>query len=324
VQGDPLAHAGIAGVPAPSVFGGWDYWQVAKVLDWAEEHQSPCARALLRGFAPQLRLVSKISAAHATDIYALWSRWLSGDCGCIVDAKMLTGETPELSAELQLLTAGVTRLRENAEQVTSPVAIYYSPRSMQLQWLLDCQESRTDWLLRNSSYEAKHNSALLGLTAWSMILEDLGYSTQYVYPNDVIAGVLSKSKIKVVILPKVLALSDAEAAALRAFVLNGGMVIADGACGTFDGSGRRRGSAATDTTTGVLDDDFGIARKDLRINELNGELVAAATDSIMTRRYQEAGRWPGEPRAAGAGAWHSGARRSGSRVVGGRFRGFVE
>jgi hypothetical protein len=281
IQGDPLAHPGLVGVPAPSVFGGWDYWQVAKLVDWAEEHESSQARALMRQFAPQLRWISQVSGNNPAHIYGLWDRWLGGDFGCVIDAKTLDQETPELSTELKFISSGITRLRETAETVTSPVAIYYSPRAMQVQWLLDCKDAGSDWLLRDSAYEAKHNSALLDLKAWSMLLEDVGYSPRYVYPNDVLAGTLSQNKVKVLILPKVLALSDAEAVALRQFALNGGVIVADGACGTFDGSGRRR---SNDASSGVLDGDFGIARKDLRINELNGQFLADPADARVTMR----------------------------------------
>jgi hypothetical protein len=281
-QTEPFAHPGLVGIPPPSVFGGWDYWQVAKLLDWAEEHESPQGRALLRNFAPQIRFVSQVSGTGRANIYELWNRWMTGDFGCIVDSKTLNEDASELSADLKFLASGVTRLRENAEAVSSTLAIYYSPRSMQVQWLLDCQEAGTDWLLRDSTYEATHNSALLSLKAWSMLLEDLGYAPRFIYPNDVISGALDKAKIRAVLLPKVVALSDAEALALRKFALSGGIVIADGACGTFDGSGRRRGT--NDTPVGVLDGDFGIARKDLRVNESNGTFTADAAESVVTMR----------------------------------------
>ena len=283
-------RTGFTGVPSPTAFNGCDPAQLARVLDWAEEHDAPYSRELMRSFAPSLRWISQVDGAQTADVRKLWDRWMRGDCGCSVDARALLDDKQELSpnaktlaAEFRVLGAGMSQLRQAAQQVRDPIAIYYSPRSLQLNGMLDCQATGKDWMERDAAYEAEHNSGVLALRGWSLLLEDLGYTPAYAGAEQLRSGALAKSLIKVLILPRTVALSDAEAAGIRAFATAGGVVIADGACGTFDGNGRRRSSDAGDPSAqgvaGVLDADFGILRKDLRVNELNGDFVADAIES---------------------------------------------
>ena len=50
--------------------------------------------------------------------------------------------------------------------------------------------------------------------------------------------------VRVLVLPQAIALSDAEAAAIRAFLARGGAVVADGTPGQFDAHGKRRARPA--------------------------------------------------------------------------------
>jgi hypothetical protein len=73
---------------------------------------------------------------------------------------------------------------------------------------------------------------------WSQLLEDIGYQYDYL-PYDLLEqGALRR--FKALLLPGSIALSDREAARLRAFVKTGGLVIADVQPGTTDGHGKPR------------------------------------------------------------------------------------
>ena len=293
-------RAGVTSVAAPSPFNGWDAAQVAKVLDWAEEHDDACSRDVMRSFSPSMHWLSQVSGPKPTDVYQLWDRWLRGDCGCIADARTLVDDKQEplpaaktLAADFRELSSGVTQLRQTATSVHDGVAIYYSPRSLQLNWLLDCQPHGSssswgaqDWMDR----DAASNSGLADLRAWSLLLEDLGYAPTYLNAQQLHSGVLATSHTKVLILPRVVALSDEETAAIRKFAKSGGVVVADGACGLFDGSGKRRPALGLEThCAGALDNDFGIARRDLSINDVSTDASAARVTLIDAETHKPVG-----------------------------------
>ncbi|MCY3021117.1 MAG: hypothetical protein NTW87_19050 [Planctomycetota bacterium] len=122
--------------------------------------------------------------------------------------------------------------------------------------------------------------------------------------------------VKVLILPKVLSLSDEEAEALRRFARTGGVVIADGACGTFDGHGKRRkgdfylGTGAKDDAcaVGALDRDFGIARTGLGVLECNGAFHGGVETRVRLKT-------PGGPSEADGGGAETGPESSDLRVL---------
>ena len=294
------AAAGLLGAEAPSAWGGWDYNALAKSVDWIEEHDSIVAREMFRSFAPAAPCFSSFSSSQEADLRRLWDRWLRGDSGCILQQYQRWLAPPDYQpapaakaffAELHCLSDGLTLLRGQALPENDAVALYYSPRSVQLHWMMDSEAEGSWWLNRDGSYEAAHGSALLQMSAWWSLLEDLGYAPRFVSPPQLLAGELLPRNapgkaavlgVKVLVLPKVLALSDDEAEAVRRFARAGGVVIADGACGTFDGHGKRRQSIFVSGTglrgmdtgaIGNLDRDFGIVRRDLRVLERNGAFV---------------------------------------------------
>ncbi|HEY3320507.1 MAG TPA: beta-galactosidase [Planctomycetota bacterium] len=345
------AQVGLLDAQPPLPWGGWDWWQLARTLDWAEEHDSVLARELLNSMgrsasrtrAPGLsdvsgaRLLSRVNAANNGDIYRVWDRWLRGDYGCILPKPESWLKAPEyqpaaevqpLLADLQAFTQGLTLLRETASRASDPVAIYYSPRSMELHWLLDSEADGAFWLKRTGAEEAKRSSALLDMNAWHVLLEDLGLSPRFISSQQAVAGELSSQKIKVLILPKVLSISDAEARALREFAKNGGIVIADGACGTFDGTGSRVlvvGKLAGDPRpVGVLDRDFGIARKDLKVLECGGAYSGGTREACVRMKDASTGQATGpegadlkvlEPGISTLGAWNAGEAAMGAPAL---------
>jgi len=301
---------GLVNAEPPAAWGGWDYSALAHSVDWIEEHESVLARELLRSLSPGARCLSEFASGQDADIGRLWDRWLRGDAGCILRSSQRWLAAPDFQppaeskaflAELRTISSGLTALRALAQPQNDGVALYYSPRSFQLHWMLDSETDGSWWLQRDRAREAAHGSALLQLHAWQALLEDLGYAPRFVSPPQLLAGALVTKKaankveladIKVLILPKVLSLSDDEAEMLRRFARAGGVVIADGACGTFDAHGKRREpgfvTGGPVNPVGALDRDFGIVRKDLRVLECNGA-SAETFDARVTLRDGPAG-----------------------------------
>ncbi len=288
IAGDtvPTSQCGIVNAQPPSAWGGWDYQNLSSSLDWIEEHGSVAAREILRGMAPKMRCVTASGGQDAAAVHRLWDRWLRGDNGCLLPPAA-SQIAPPLD-DIQTLARGVTLLRNQARAHADPIAIYYSPRSVYLHWIMDSEADGSAWLFRDGRAEAVRGSMDMQYKSWLLLLEDLGYAPTFIHPENVAAGDLHFPETRVVILPKVLALSKNEANGLRDFVKAGGCVIADGECGTFDGLGKRRGPLSGDSKTGgTLDVDFGIARKDFIANELDGRFKGDPTMSRLTMRGKD-------------------------------------
>jgi hypothetical protein len=248
--------------------GGRDWSQLASSPDWVEPHQPSWAQDLLQSLNPKLRIVTRQKNNSPRELRRLWEHWLRGGAGCMP----LAPADASADAVFQELASGLSLLRASATSSTSPVAVYYSPRSMRIHWMLDSLGGGSQWMLRDDARKAARGSARLQLAAWHALLEDLGLHPRFVPPAELLAG-LDPARVKVLILPKALSLSQAEADALREFARGGGMVLADGQCGLFDGSGKRRPQSRKRRAAGALDDCFGITRQDFIANERDGVFV---------------------------------------------------
>ncbi|HYG76672.1 MAG TPA: beta-galactosidase [Planctomycetota bacterium] len=280
--GESAAHHRVQPMPAgmlnacgPSPWGGWDWWQISRSVDWAHS-SAPLVPELVSSFAAPanpVRTLTPLDPASSGSRVRLWQSWLSGVSGVTL------GSVPEdrdsaLVTDLRERLPGLTLLRDAAGPSQDAVAIYYSPRSLQLHWMLDSEADGSWWLHRTAETDGQKHSGLLALTTWQLLLKDLGYTPRFLHPQQLLAGQLRRSKNRVLILPKVLSLSRDEVRVIRDFARAGGIVIADGACGTFDASGTRAVKEAQlakePQPAGSLDKDFGIARSSLRTYEING------------------------------------------------------
>jgi hypothetical protein len=210
-------------------------------------------------------------AGRGYHVHLLWFRWLHGDRGVIIwdsrrrfvdRAGTLSQRGRTLSGFFAEMHSGLARQSYVARRVDDPVAVYYSQPSWRVHWLLDVKASGKDWAERMSWTERRSNHMLKTFEAWLRLLEDNGY--QYTVLSDAQVRTHGIPRFdpktgkgfKAVILPQVLALSDAEAQAIRRFIRGGHPLryaIADGLCGLFDEHGRRR-------KTGALDALFGVRR----------------------------------------------------------------
>jgi hypothetical protein len=92
--------------------------------------------------------------------------------------------------------------------------------------------------------------------AWWRLLEDRGLRPIFVSGAQLEAGELAERGVKVLVLPRSIALSDAEAAAMREFVAGGGTLLADSFAGRMDEHCRER-------ELGALDEVFGVRRLEI-------------------------------------------------------------
>lgn len=263
---DPTTPAGFVGAQQPSAWAGYDYAKLRKVVQWIEAYDIGGTNEILRSFWPQTRPhVQTWFSGHAgvkANSWALWFymchgnraaiQWPAGMFRSVNGKRKISPVMEGLAPTFKEIQGKLSTKIINGRFLNDPIAIYYSQPSVILNWAMDSHVHGKTWPSRSSSMDNAHSTSGNTRVAWLKTLEDLGFQGKFVAAEDVADGILTREKYKVLILPRILCLSDREAAAIRAFVEAGGTVIADQVCGLFDGRGKARGGQ------GVLDNLFGV------------------------------------------------------------------
>lgn len=127
----------------------------------------------------------------------------------------------------------------NSRPLADPIAIHYSQASFRTDWMLRNQPKGGAWADRTSSTERMDSDFLRLRESYCRLIEDLGLQYRFVSYSQMEQGELARGGYRVLILPDSLALSTAEAAAIRDFIQRGGKVITSGEPGVFDEHSRR-------------------------------------------------------------------------------------
>ncbi len=242
-RADPAALSGIEGVQVPG-WGGYDYSLLVHAVDAIEGYDLPLAHSL----NARLTLLSTSFSATPGDLHNIWQGLLDGGRGLILwdedysivrqDAT-LGDRGKDYAATFAELRGPIGTLLLASEPHVDPIAILYSPASFRTQWMLEQKPKGDAWMTRDSEAEVGPNAARDAMWAYERTIAHLGLQPAYLSPAMVEQGALLKRGIRTLILPHVIALSAAEARAIRDFAARGGTVIADVQPGSFDGHGRR-------------------------------------------------------------------------------------
>jgi Beta-galactosidase len=247
---DPRTPVGIEGTQMPAAFGGYDLWRLSQVLDWVEPYDIGNAREIFGSFMrgkPMLTTVGEQDAKAAQR--RLWHLLLEGDSGCIIwwsedciDWKdpeyALTPRAKSLAPVLKELQSPLARLFLRAEREIDPIAIHYSQPSIQVNWLIESTVDGSTWLRRFSSHEAAYNRMTQRRQAWVKLLQDAGYTPQFISSEQIERGELKD--MKALVLCNSLALSDKECRAIDEFAkaTDSRNLFGSGNVGLFDQHGR--------------------------------------------------------------------------------------
>ncbi|MEE2887988.1 MAG: alpha-amylase family protein [Planctomycetota bacterium] len=262
---------GLTGVQQPSAYGGHDYARVLPLCSFYEVYDIGGARDLAMClapadavqvatlFAPEGRLDPLILRAQLADLIAhgmsgvvVWS------AGLAFDTKgRPTAYGKAMSEALRKLQPVANRFA-GATLRRSDVWMLESQASVRAWWMLDSRADGDTWIKRLSSYEARHSTSLAARRGWIRLLEDLGLQPLLVSSTRLLAA-LRKSRPRVLILPATIALSDAVADAIKKYVEDGGVLLADHSTGLYDERLARRERPALDDLFGIQSRGTGIA-----------------------------------------------------------------
>ena len=284
---DPQTPAGFVGGQGPGPWGGYDYALLTRAVQWMEAYDINGTNEILRSWwnpDRRLRMQTFFSSKNAKrDAWFFWYYLLHGCQGVVAwpEGWFQNGNgaiAPHIQAlkdlflEIQQGQAGEILVDPGTEFDPDPIGIYYSHPSIQAGWAMDALVHGRTWINRRGSIDNDNQSMGILRKVWCKTLEDLGFQYDFVSYLDVEEDRVDlDQRFKVIILPKIVAISDREAAALRQFVVNGGTLIADYLCGILDQHGRGR-------SKGALNDLFGVKRSESRgymngrgITEVDGE-----------------------------------------------------
>ncbi|HVO09388.1 MAG TPA: alpha-amylase family protein [Vicinamibacteria bacterium] len=257
VEGDPQGRIALSGTQVTTPWNGCDWHRLDAIVDDFLSYSGGNQWEIHRSFAKQGARVgfwTGYGRSGAAVKHEAWSAALSGVLypnlfwsPSIVNPDLTFSRSgQDLGDAFRALRfEGIGRLLMEAERVSDGIAIHYSMPSVHAAGILGQH-------LRNEEEDAPvpgKRDFPAARDGWVKVLEDLGYAPDFVASEQVAANGLAGRRVFV--LPYSLALSDAEVAAIRAFVEKGGVVIAAGPAGILDPHASWR-------TAGALDEMFGI------------------------------------------------------------------
>jgi Beta-galactosidase len=245
--GAPWARSAIEGAQMPG-WGGYDYSQLASVLDVMEIYDAGNDLAIAQSFNPNLVFLTTSRWAGRVALHQGWQEFLRGTRGMVLwdpESQLIrpdgtVGKGGELAARFfREVHGGLGRVLTDSRAVRDPIAVLYSPASFRVQWMLDHRAMGPTWVTRDAAAEDEDDAVRAARRVVVDDLGQLGYAPRFVSDAQLGRGILRAGGYRVLVLPRTLALSHGAAGAIESYVRNGGRVIAYGATAEFDGHGRR-------------------------------------------------------------------------------------
>ncbi len=228
-----------------------DYWKIMQAMDLNNLYYKDFQGAAVRDFASPGTLYGAGwyggYASNRNEEFMRWYPWMAllqgtnsfwvwngyGSAGSVMAFD--TSLYPFFDAnarEMREIKGGVGRLLMNATRQHDGVAVLWSPASVHVR----------EFTPKMPLSDAALNSTL-------RLLDDLGIQARVL--SDTQMDQLTAQRFKVLVLVQAMALSDAQAAAIRRFAEAGGVVVADLRPGVCNEHGSPR-------SAGALDDLFGV------------------------------------------------------------------
>ena len=225
---------------------------------------------------PQIRFTPWWFAAHRYGGFT-WFSVLTWDWRYFDQPTLAyTKDSMELKASLDSsrMQQGLGKLFLSYDWKPRQVAIYYSHDSLLTSTLIGTERVSYDVAAKGPLHDYMYSRQGLQYT-----VEDLLHQFDFVAPEQVLAGKLEGYRI--LFMPRILALSDAEVSRLKAFVAAGGKIVADQMPGDYDELGVKRPanpfSPSEVEVTGANFDDLSVAQR----KRMLGFLDAAKAEPVL-------------------------------------------
>ena len=234
---DPAVRFALSGTQAPSAYGGMDWWKILGVMDAALNYGSGGQFDIHRSFCPAGGFMpwSWGYAGRGGDAVAkVWTAAFYGMRGLMgfqsssqinSDWTFSQGLRDTLPHVRRLVTGTGMHFVNNLN-TRHDVAILYSQASLRAAFIENRREE-------HDMLEEKVRR----------LMQNLGYAYDYVSYDQLADGEAASRRYKALVLADALAMSDAEAAGVKAFAAAGGTVIVEGMPATRHANCRKRTSS---------------------------------------------------------------------------------
>lgn len=292
---DPTIRVGFEGASPATPSSGYDYAkQLHEIgsMEAYDEANSPEYIRSMRYDRYGQRIISFItmftSGSTQQDRYALWYRllhygvtgapiWSDTEFFVNLTGYALTSYATGMQPTFAEFQNGLVKMLNQGDWDDSDVALLYSQKTVQANWMLDSEADGKTWISRLNSYEPTNNSMFYTHVGWCKALEDVGIKGRFMSYDELAGGALTTRNVKVLILTRAMALSDAEKTAIQNWVNAGGVLIADNMCGYYDGYLHRRSIA---NGGGWWDSFLGISRTNYATLDVYAATGSAYSGSI--------------------------------------------
>lgn len=260
-KADPALRYSLSGTMETNAFNAWDWVRMMKVLSAVEGYGGE-QTVEQRSFKQEKFLWLTWIGYNADEQLLTWQIFDSlfqGATGfCIFNGKFyvnpdfsLPRGAIALKNSLRKVGQGIAETIINAEYEACPIAFHYSPASI-----------KTDWMLNmDQAYYAEVKGV-------KTLLSDIGADYDYISYLQLENSDILNRKYKILYLPLSSSLSAAEVEVVRAFVKNGGILIADMLSGEYSVHGRGLKAHPLDDVFGIDSTDSKVESCDALINGL--------------------------------------------------------
>ena len=260
-EADPEGRLELSGTQNPGARNGHDWALLANSLDVVRSY-GMYQQTLIRSLNPKAITARWTGYGRSNEglYWWCWKMILEGGRGLsncserqILNPDLTLSKSGRMFSEVhRQLNRGVVKALIHAKRTHEEVLMHYSYPSHCVAALLGCERELDG--TRRGFIDSLHS-----------------YGTQYRFASDgqIEAGLLQEPGYRLLVLTHSFAISDKEGAAIRRFVENGGVVLADLRPGITDEHGRRR-------RTGVLDDLFGVDGRRAKLSIGKTELKGSA------------------------------------------------
>jgi len=242
---DPKAGVGLSGSQAAEAYGGYNWRRLARTLDFGQTYTHQNTEIMHRSFNPDLPRAPwhGYGGFNPGLRCVLWWRLFSGNyggsyfaLGSIFKPDLTYSRTAsQMAPIIEEFQGGAAKLLRSCRRV-SDIGVHYSHASIR------------GAFISGAAVLFRENRA-----GWIKAMENVGFQCEFLATPELEAGELLERKYPAFILPYSVALSAKEAAALRQYVEQGGLLIADAKAGLMD-------ERCTSLKQGFLDELLGVSR----------------------------------------------------------------